>query len=111
MFESDQTPLSCEDANDLVFLPVTIALGESLSEAIDIGAGQVIVGMIFPSGWVTAIAAFQAAVSIDGTYGTVKHADGSALSLASCIASDYRVVGDELVNFRGLRYVKVQSGT
>jgi len=90
---------------------VTIADAASLSDAEDLGAGNVLVGLILPSGWTTAAVSFQASSAVDGTYVVLQRADGSEISTGSVAASKYVAMGDFLPDLSGVRYLKLQSGT
>lgn len=90
---------------------VTIADAASLSDAEDLGAGNVLVGLILSSGWTTAAVSFQASSAVDGTYVVLRRADGSEISTGSVAASKYVALGDFLPDLSGVRYIKLQSGT
>lgn len=101
-----------EVQNDLDFTKtVTIANGAFLSGAVDLGAGRVLVGIIFPGAWTTASLTLQAAAALDGTYGNLTDEDGAEVELAAVVAGQYRSVGRLVTNLRGARYLKFRSGT
>jgi hypothetical protein len=87
---------------------VTIANGAALSNAIDLGDGE-LYAIFMPAGWTAAAVTFAAATSLAGTYNLVENAAGTELSLATPGASDVITLDPEA--FRGLRFIKIRSGT
>ncbi|MBN9433981.1 MAG: hypothetical protein J0I45_16235 [Bosea sp.] len=92
---------------EVLTFPVTIASGESLSDAADFGSGK-LVGIIIPGSWTTASLTFSA--SADGTTfkdlydDAVERAIPSGSVLADhFIALDYR-------NWLMVKALKVRSG-
>jgi hypothetical protein len=83
----------------------TIANGASLSGAVDLTAG-VLVGIQMPT-WTAAVLTFQGSAD-DTTYTNVYTDGGSEFTVQT--ASD-RFVQVDPVDFVGIRYLKVRSGT
>lgn len=85
----------------------TIADGQSLSAAVDLN-GASIVGIATAAGWGTAVITFQ--VSPDGTtWYEYEDVNGATITIPSIAASKYRAIVP--VDFAGVRYLKVRSGT
>lgn len=85
----------------------TIAINTSLSAAVDLGAGQSLVGIQIPAAWTTAPISLQ--VSADNvTYTPLYNSDGALVQQAApAVSSGYNFPAAEMV---GWRYVKIQSG-
>lgn len=86
---------------------VTIANGQSLSGALDLG-GATLAGIVMPSGWTAAALTFQ--VSADGvTYQDLVVFD--EYTIASSLVAASKTIGIPAGDFAAWRYVKVRSGT
>jgi hypothetical protein len=84
----------------------TIALGESLSPAVDL-ANQRAVRIAMPAAWTTANLTFQ--VSVDGvTYNNLYDKDGVEYVVQAAVS---RSILLPIVDWLGVRYLKVRSGT
>ena len=84
----------------------TIALGESLSAAVDL-TGLVLVGLQMPAAWTAAGITLQA--SADGTtYGDFKDYAGNEYTLVVTVNDHLHL---DFIELMGVRYVKVRSGT
>lgn len=84
----------------------TIANGQSLSDAIDLG-GLRLVSIVMPSAWTAANLTFQ--VSHDGTtYNNLYDAGGSEVTTTAA-ASRYIYLDPAF--WSGIRFLKVRSGT
>lgn len=85
----------------------TIAINASLSAAVDLGAGQSLVGIQVPAAWTTAPISLQ--VSADGvTYTPLYNSDGALVQQAApAVSCGYNLAAAEMV---GWRYIKIQSG-
>lgn len=95
-----------EQPLNLHTLTVTIANGQSLSDAADL-KGLPLVGVILPAGYDTADLSFQG--SMDGsTFANIYGRDGTELSLTGAAASRYYLLPPSVVP--GFRHVKVRSG-
>lgn len=87
-------------------LQSTIANGQSLSNAVDIG-NKTLLGIVIPSSWTAANLTFQ--VSTDGiTYNDVYDNLGTEKNVTAA-ASRYIII--DPVDFIGAKYIKVRSGT
>lgn len=85
----------------------TIASGASLSDAIDIGTGE-LVGIVMPAAWTAADITFAA--TIDGTnFLAVNDAAGSEVSVVSPAADKFIILS--YAGVKGLNKVKIRSGT
>jgi hypothetical protein len=90
-------------------VPVTIAQNTALSPEVDVG-GKVLVGIKVPSSWVTAGISFQA--SIDGvTWAELEDQTATAISVASLTGGTQYLVAMDPTKVRGVRAIKVRSGT
>lgn len=91
-------------------LDVTIANGESLSGAADLGSAR-LSAIAMPSSWTTADLTFQA--SADGTtYYDLYVSDNAGNDAEYLIgAGASRVISVPVADFASLRYLKVRSGT
>jgi len=84
----------------------TIANGESLSAAVDIG-DNVVASIVMPAAWTTAVITFDA--SIDGTtYGPLYDRYGTEYSVQVAAT---RSIPLSVQDFVGFRYLKIRSGT
>lgn len=84
----------------------TIANGASLSAAIDLGDSRALAAIVMPASWTTANLTFQA--SPDGTSYFDLYDGGAERSVT---ASTSRVIAVTIVDWLGLRYLKIRSGT
>lgn len=89
-----------------VFFPVTIANGQSLSEAVNLG-GYVLVGIHMPAAWTAASLTLQGSAA-GATFGNVFDDEGTELEVDAA-ASRYIPLGPEKTC--SLAHVKVRSGT
>lgn len=90
----------------LQYFPATIASGQSLSEAIDLG-GTTLVGIQMPGSWDAADLTLQAAA--DGsTFGNVYAADDTELEIAAAASRFIRLDPAVMSPFA---HVKIRSGT
>lgn len=90
------------------FESVTIASGASLSSAVRIDTGSVLVALQTPASWTAADLTLQG--SVDGvTYNNLYDSTGSEYSIAGA-ASRFIHVADPVL-LMGLHYLKVRSGT
>jgi hypothetical protein len=88
-------------------LSATIANGASLSDAVDLLKHEV-VGLVMPSAWTAASVTFQG--SQDGsTYNDLYDSGGTEKSYT--VAASRHVLLSAPEDFRGVRYLKVRSGT
>jgi hypothetical protein len=87
----------------------TIALGESLSEAVDL-QGYTLVGLITPSGWDAADITLQAdpGAADAGTFANVYNVDDSEHTIEA--AASRHILLDPSI-YVSIRRVKIRSGT
>lgn len=84
----------------------TIANGENLSGAVDLG-DKTMTGIVMPAAWTAAVLTF--AVSADGvTYNPLYDEDGSEVT--ETVAAS-RAIRLDPAQWAGWRYVKIRSGT
>lgn len=84
----------------------TIANGQSLSGAVDLG-GRVVAGIVMPDTWTAAGLTLQA--SVDGvTYADVYDSGGDEVEIAAD-AAVFIALDPSL--FAGMRFLKIRSGT
>lgn len=85
----------------------TIAINTSLSGAVDLGAGQSLVGIQVPAAWTAAPISLQ--VSADGvTYTPLYNSSGALVQQATpAVSCGYNLPAAEMM---GWRYIKIQSG-
>jgi hypothetical protein len=83
-----------------------IANAGQVSNAVDIG-GSVLVGLFLPAAFTGTSVTFQAATTLNGTYGTVQ--SGGADYTVNVTQGKYAAVDPTV--FSGLRYIKVVSGS
>lgn len=88
-------------------LSATIANGQTVSDAIDLG-GLELVGFFLPSTFDGTSLSLQASTHIDGTYVAVENGSGSAYSITTA-ASKYAPIAD-LAVIAGLRFIKLVAG-
>lgn len=91
-------------------LTVTIANGASLSDVVDLGAAS-LACILMPATWTTAGLTFAVAPAIGGTYVPLWNNLGTeyAVPSASAAASQHIIV--PVVDFLGIQFLKVRSGT
>jgi hypothetical protein len=89
-----------------------IAAGQSLSPEVDIGGYGSLVGIQVPANWSTAGISFQCSIDGGTTWGEVTDIAGTALAVGSLTGGTlvYFVALDP-AKFRGVRAIKVRSGT
>jgi hypothetical protein len=84
---------------------VTIANAGSLSGAADL-EGKAIAGIVMPADWTAAALTFQ--VSVDGTnFKNLYNDSGSEVSITVAADTFIRLTAE----WKGIRYIKVRSGT
>lgn len=87
----------------------SIAAGQSLSGVIS-GSGMDLVGIQMPAAWTAAGITFQ--ISGDGvTYGNVYDDAGTEVAITGPAAGRYVAIGTSTKLLRGVRFLKVRSGT
>jgi hypothetical protein len=91
-------------------IPVTIANGAALSGAVDT-RGATIEAIEMPAAWTAADLTFQAADSETGTFSDVYDALGGEITVVVAASRTVTIQDPFDYNMRGLRYVKVRSGT
>lgn len=85
----------------------TISSGQSLSAAVDLGAEYELVRVALPASWDAANLTLQA--SEDGsTYNNLYDAFGVEYTLVAAASRDIVITTGDL---RGIRYLKIRSGT
>jgi hypothetical protein len=89
---------------------VTIANGASLSDGIDLGSSA-LAGILMPAAWTAAGLSFAVSTSLAGTYVPLWNSFGAEyiIASASAVASQHIVI--PLVDFAGIQFIKVRSGT
>jgi hypothetical protein len=92
--------------------PAVIAAGQALSPEVDLGGYGVLVGVLVPTNWTTAGITFQCSVDGGVTFGEVMDVSGAAIAISSLAGGTiaYAIALDP-ARFRGIRAVKVRSGT
>lgn len=85
---------------------VTIANGETVSNAIDLGEG-VLVGIQMPAAFTGSAMTFQASDSLAGTYNAVT----SITAAYSVTVAASKYVSIPLFDLAGVRFIKVVSGS
>lgn len=90
-----------------VAMDVTILDTESLSSALHL-RGRVVVGIYIPASWTTGNITFQACDTEDGTFVDVYTLTAE---LAATSAASSRYVALDPVNFHGINFLKIRSGT
>ncbi len=95
-------------AGQSLIVTATIALGESLSVAVDLASSR-LAAILIPSDWTAAAITYQ--VSLDGVnYGDLYDgATEASISSASVVAG--RVLRLPRSEWAGVRYLKIRSGT
>lgn len=87
-------------------IPVTIADGESLSPAVNLG-GRVLVGVEVPASWTAASLTFQACSTADGTYTDLYDSAGE-VAITTMDSSRYISLPSD--TFLGVKHLKLRSG-
>lgn len=89
---------------------VTIANGASLSGAIDLGSSS-LACILMPAAWTAAGLSFAVSTSLAGTYVPLWNALGGEYLVpsASAVASQHIIL--PVVDFLGIQFIKVRSGT
>lgn len=87
--------------------PVTIASGQTTSDAFALGNG-VLAGIDIPAEFDGSQITFTASATLTGTYKTLVDKDGNPITIA-CTASTYVLVDPS--DFIGARFIKVVAGT
>jgi hypothetical protein len=90
----------------LIYTNVTIADGQSLSDAVDIGQAK-IVGIIMPASWTAAGMTFQGGASLTGTFYDVY--DNGVERAVVIASSQFSVLN--VVDWLPFRFIKFRSGT
>jgi hypothetical protein len=85
----------------------TIASGQSLSTAIDLGDAKYI-GIIMPAVWDTAGLTFQASDEKEGTYRDVYDAAGTEYTVTAAAGRAFLL---DSTKFAAWRFLKIRSGT
>ncbi len=93
-------------------LPAAIAAAQSLSPEVDLGGYGSLVGIQVPANWTTAGITFQCSIDGGVTWGEVTDITGTAITVTSLTGGTlvYNVALDP-AKFRGVRAIKVRSGT
>jgi hypothetical protein len=91
-------------------IAVAIAHGASLSGQVDIG-GKTLVGIVFPATWVTAGLSFQASADGGTTWGELLDTTATAINVASVTGGAEVFIAVDPTKWRGVRSIKVRSGT
>jgi|SRR6185369_11103947 len=86
---------------------IVILNGQSLSAAIDIDCDG-LCALIMPSAWTVANLTFQASESLAGVYNNVYDSSGTELQITAAAS---RHITLNPLNFAGMRFIKVRSGT
>jgi hypothetical protein len=88
----------------------TITAAGNLSPEVDIG-GYPIVGIVIPSGWTTATLSFQASPDGGVTWGELLTPSGAAYAIGSVTGGAQMRIAVDPTALRGVRSIKVRSGT
>lgn len=91
----------------ITLVQATIASGAALSDAIDIGTGE-LVAIVMPAGWTAASITFAATVD-DTNYLSVNDAAGSEVAVTSPAADKHILLS--FAGIKGLGKTKLRSGT
>ena len=99
---------------DLDFFTVTIANGQSLSPAVNLGQ-KTLVGLQMPATWTAADITFQASGDGGTTFGELETSDGVAANAVAPFTIHtpvaLQVIAFDPTRFRGVNCMKVRSGT
>lgn len=96
---------------DRIVIPVTIANGQSLSAAINLG-GLELVGLAMPAAWTAASITFAGLTSDGVTFGKIQNEAGTELTITGPAAGLYIALSQAVTGVvRGLGQIKVRSGT
>lgn len=87
---------------------VTIASGQSLSSAFPCG-GMKLTAIQVPASWTAAVITFQAAKTLNGTYGDVRNSEGIEYSVTVVAGTDW--IELDPIDFLGCKFFKLRSGT
>jgi hypothetical protein len=90
-------------------VPAAIAQGTSLSPEVDIG-GWSLVGIWVPSAWVTAGITFQASIDSQN-WAELEDQTATAISVSSITGGANTFIAFDPTKVRGVRAIKVRSGT
>lgn len=90
--------------------PVTITNGTSLSGAIDLAAAT-LACILMPAAWTAAGLSFAASDTLAGTYVPVFNEAGAEYTVPSGSATASQWIKLPMVDFMGIRFLKVRSGT
>ena len=93
--------------NVLDVLPTTIANGQSLSGALNLG-GLRLFGVVMPSGWTPANLTFQMSPDGGATWSNVFDSAGNEVIAT---AGSSRFVAIDPTNFAAIQWIQVRSGT
>jgi len=89
---------------------VTIPNAGSLSGAIDLGSSS-LAGILMPASWTAAGLSFAVSTSLAGTYVPLWDALGSEYIIPSASAVANQSIIIPLIDFLGIQFIKVRSGT
>ena len=92
--------------NAVRYTTATIANGEALSDAIAVGRGAVVLGVVMPASWTTANLTFQA--TVDGT-NFFNLYDNATEYTVTAAASRVIMINSDITD--SLQQIKVRSGT
>lgn len=102
------TPELGQDPTAYSTTAITIANGQSQTGALDLGTLRLAGVLVDPAGWTAAKVSFL--VSHDGTtFAPLYSTAGEVASAANQAAGDFVAVAAD--SFRGVRFLKVRSGT
>lgn len=93
-----------------VQFPAAIAAEASLSPEVDIG-GYTLVGIIVPQAWTSAPITFQGSPDGGTTWGELTDITGVPIEVTSLTGGTVYFVALDPARFRGLRSLKIRSGT
>jgi hypothetical protein len=93
------------------FVEVTIASGESLSEAVDLGQGESLVGIQMPGTWTTADLTFAGSIDGGRTFGNIYDGNGTSETEVTVPADAGQVIRLDPADWVLFRHLKVRSGT
>lgn len=93
--------------NVLDTLPATIANGQSITSALNLG-GLRLFGIVMPSAWTTANLTFQMSHDGGATWNNIYDTNGNEISIT---AGTSRFIALDPVNYASITMLKVRSGT